>query len=622
MSDSASPVESAPELAADSPVESAPQAPIVASPVRQSLMTRLLTHPLTRLFKHALLSALMLTVAFWLCWPRMTATGEAGGQISKTDLPWVFHTVGSGNRLTIDMQVGWLTPRTWQIIPDDNLRAMFINGQVVSFAGVREGGLTDYTRGFDIDLGPYLQRGPAVIVFQVDNGGGDGGISFRPRMGFWHALVFAAGFLPLLFGLSRCFGLRKLQIFIIALSLLVICSYWMATPWQVRTHDAAGVDGHYGYVAWVAQNLALPSPMQGWTFYHPPVYYTLGAVVWRWAHWLNLPAAEMLQAFSIALWLIFLTATAGTLRRALRGRYVALATATLALAFWPSGIIHAIRLGNDSALFASAGVAGWFAIRWWQGRRRDDLVYMALTCAIALLCKSNAIALCAALGALVLSTALRRNRRKRRSAMLDTTLFGGLVLSGLFASFVVRVYYYLQGAIPNWLISNTGSLHSGLLVPVNLKSFLPLDVPTFLTMPWMAPFDDASGRANFWNYLLRSSLSGEFAFPDALQGAVAYAWGALLLGLFLSFFLVSSWRAAGCSARALYRVRPFVLLGITWLASLVALRIMTPYACSNDFRYVLPVLLPALLFWSQAGRLQRIALLLISLGSAVFFLGL
>ncbi|MFT3735568.1 MAG: hypothetical protein QM776_11165 [Rhodocyclaceae bacterium] len=206
--------------------------------------------------------------------------------------------------------------------------------------------------------------------------------------------------------------------------------------------------------------------------------------------------------------------------------------------------------------------------------------------------------------------------------MLNTALFGGLVLSGLFASFAVRVYYYLQGAIPNWLISNTGGLHSNLLVPADLKAFLPLDVPTFLTAPWMGAFDDVTGRGNFWNYLLRSSLTGEFGFPDTLQRIIAYAWGPLLLGLFLSFFFVSSWRRAGCSARAVYRARPFLLLGFTWLASLIALRIITPYSCSNDFRYVLPALMPALLFWSQAGRLQRIALLLISLGSAVFFLGL
>ncbi|MFT3735567.1 MAG: hypothetical protein QM776_11160 [Rhodocyclaceae bacterium] len=368
MSDSAPPIEAVAELAAEPVIEPAPQAPVAEAPARQPLLTTVLTHPLTRLFKHALLSALMLTVAFWLCWPRMTATGEAGGQISKVDLPWVFHAVGAGNRLTVDMQVGWLTPRTWHVTPDDNLRAMFVNGQVVSFAGIREGGLQDYSNGFDIDLSPYLQRGPTVIVFQLDNGGGDGGLAFRPRMGFWHALMFAAGFLPLLFGLSRCFGLRKLQIFIISLSLLIICSYWMATPWQLRTHDATGVDGHYGYVMWVAQKLALPAPTDGWTFYHPPVYYVMGAAVWRYAQLLSFPAAEMLQALSIALWLVFLTATAGTMRRALRGRYIALAIATLALAFWPSGIIHAIRIGNDAALFASAGLASWFAIRWWQGR--------------------------------------------------------------------------------------------------------------------------------------------------------------------------------------------------------------------------------------------------------------
>jgi hypothetical protein len=263
-------------------------------------------------------------------------------------------------------------------------------------------------------------------------------------------------------------------------------------------------------------------------------------------------------------------------------------------------------------------------VRWWQARRRSDLWAFAAMTALALLCKSNATVLLGAGGLLVLSTTLAalRKRRKLRRALVDLCIFSGVAGLGLALSFAVRIYYYMHGAIANWLIANIGGLNSGLAVPVDVKSFLPLDIPTFLTVPWIDVGNDASGRANFWNYLLRSSLSGEFPFPGTLHRVLALMWGVVLLAMcFLALRRLTCtstrhWRVA------LYRQRPWLLLTLLWIASVAALRIQVPYSCSNDFRYVLPVIVPAALYVASSGRLGKALLLVMALLSTAFFVTL
>ncbi|HSQ42350.1 MAG TPA: hypothetical protein VLM37_08740, partial [Fibrobacteraceae bacterium] len=172
------------------------------------------------------------------------------------------------------------------------------------------------------------------------------------------------GFFPLLGALAFLFRLRWFQVALIALSLIPIASYWSVTPYSVRSHDVSGAGGHIGYVAYIAEHWTLPKPNEGWTYYHPPLYYIGGALCWKVANLVGAAPSTMLQAFSLALWLIFLTASASALRYSLRGQAGLLALATLLLAFWPSGPIHSIRVGNDIMLYANVGVAVWFLTRW------------------------------------------------------------------------------------------------------------------------------------------------------------------------------------------------------------------------------------------------------------------
>lgn len=568
----------------------------------------------------ALASLLAISLVLWLTYPRMTAVQHlAGGYAGPVSMPWAFAEISKGNRLDVDMPANWFTPRRWRITPDDRLTALSVNGQAVPLDGVRPGGLSDWQHGFDIDLSPWLHSGGNQLEFTVDNYAWYGALTLSPVPG-WRSLLLAAALLPWLLALARIFRLRRGQTVLLGIGLLVLCCYWAATPWTLRNYDVKryGETGHLGYVEYVAAHLALPSPAQGWEYSQPPLYYMGGALLWRWAQWLGLPEAEALQALALALWLVFLVASAATLRMALRRSPWALGVATVALALWPSGIIHGLRIGNDPPLYAAAAVTTWFMIRWWRSGRRRHLLGMACCVVLALLCKSNAAVLLAAAAALIALRLLRRWRGAQ--AWIDAGAAAVVMAAGALLSIGRNLYYWWHGQIASWLIGNIGSLDANLHVPNQFRYFLPLDIPVFLSSPWVDSRDDATGRSNFWNFLLRSALSGEFSFAGTLHRFIAIVWGLVLLWLLALLLMRAS--ALRWSRAAAWRDAPWIVLSLLWLASVLYVRYRYPFSSESDFRLVLPLLLPFIIACTRNGRLAQGLLLTLATSSALFFVTL
>lgn len=570
-----------------------------------------------RFFTLSILAVFTALFALWLSSPRISALArQDGGAFHSVSLPWQFDGRSDEARLLLTLTAPpfGLAGR-WQIVPDEELLSVRVNGQPVSIDHIPLQARRDWSRGFALDLG--LQAGRNEIEFTIRNEGGPGGLQlhFYPAASVLLLLWLAGAFA--LFALHSLLPLSWSQRAILLLALIPLLAYWSGTPWTVRSHDVAGAGGHFGYVQWIADHLSLPRPDAGWTFYHPPLYYIAAALVVRVADGVGVDRAMLLQLFSMALWLVFLVATAAALRRILRGRQSGLAVATLALALWPAGVIHSIRIGNDAAAYAFCGLLGYCLILWWKTRNRQALIGMGIFTLLALLSKTSVLAIVAVAGLLVFWRALRAVRRTGLLAGWPVLWMVICTLAGLVLSMARNIYYYSRGELSGWLVGNEAGLSDALHVPVSLKAFLPLDIPTFLTTPWASAWDDASGRANFWNYLLRSALTGEFSLGGSGAAALAYLMGAALLAL----CIVMALRLTHVRQRltGLYRRGPLILLLLFWIASLIALRIKAPYSCSNDFRYIVPVLLPFLYFAVRAGGLARGLLIVISLASFGLF---
>jgi hypothetical protein len=562
---------------------------------------------------------LSMSLALKVVYPRLTATTQPRyGPGAPVELPWRFDGVRYGSRLQVHVRGNAFTPRRWRIIPDDRLTSLTVNGLTVPLDDVPTESLTDWYDGFEIDLSGRL-HGDDELTFTLDNTGGPGGLTLRPVVG-WRSALLALGMLPWLLALTQIVRLRRLLVGVLCGALVVICAYWGATPWNVRSYDVKfrGETGHLDYVAYVAEKGGLPQPNEGWQYYQPPLYYEGGALAWRWASALSVSPHETLRAYSVFLWLVFLSASAAAIDGAARRAAWVKALAVAGVALWPSGIMAAPRIGNDAAIYAAAGIATWWMVRWWRSGRRLHLAWMSLAIALAFLCKSNAAVLFAAALALVGLRMLRRSRWRRAGAWVDASVLTVIGGAGAALSLGRNVYYWWHGKLSSWLVSNISGLDANLRGPRDVRSFIPLDLPVFLTSPWVDSRDDATGRTNFWNYLLRSALSGEFTFEGDARRAVSLLWGVLLLGLVLLVALGAYRRRP--SIRALWRDAPWIVLGLLWLLSILYSRLAYPFPCTGDFRYIFPFLVPLVLACIRRGPTCWALLSLVALSSAAFFL--
>src|SRR5690606_17293072 len=96
------------------------------------------------------------------------------------------------------------------------------------------------------------------------------------------------------------------------------------------------------------------------------------------------------------------------------------------------------------------------------------------------------------------------------------------------------------------------------------------------------------GRTNFWFYLFKTSMFGEFDFEKPiLRKSASFLSGIFLLLVLLIIVGVYS------AKKDFFSYIPFLISLFLFAISMIAFRIDYPYSSSNDFRYIYPVIIPA-----------------------------
>jgi hypothetical protein len=151
---------------------------------------------------------------------------------------------------------------------------------------------------------------------------------------------------------------------------------------------------------------------------------------------------------------------------------------------------------------------------------------------------------------------------------------------------LVAVAFVVQKILGGELVGNAGSLNSAMRVPNEAFNYLFFDLRNFLENPYTHGWDSSMGRDYFWNFALKSSLFGEWGMLQTSAGRLlATIISVLLLGIIV-YAIRGFWKT-----RLGFVHWILLLQGVAFIAALMALRIKYPFACSSDFRYILPVLL-------------------------------
>jgi hypothetical protein len=124
------------------------------------------------------------------------------GSRQELTLPVRFNGVRLDLHYDIHLYAHTGSVTNWNIVPDDDLRSLSINGKAMSLAAYPPEKLHDWENGIHVDFGDAIRAGDNVLEVGLSNHSGPGGLDLRPVLSAWHWALLGASALPLLLGLG------------------------------------------------------------------------------------------------------------------------------------------------------------------------------------------------------------------------------------------------------------------------------------------------------------------------------------------------------------------------------------------------------------------------------------
>ena len=509
------------------------------------------------------------------------------GVETPTSLP-VSKSMKAGEPFAVDMDVtaGLAGDFFLDIHPDDCVTDLVVNGIVFPFT--RYPGYCSWNRGFILDKAEIVKNlGAEAPVYHIQislqNTGGPGGITAVVKGGGFILGLFSVLFFTMLglfvFSVGARFKLDRKLLLVFFIGLLLRVGYGQETFYDQRGHD---VGGHVHYMRIVAKENRIPSANECWTCYHPPVYYVLSAGVWKMSNLVECTPQNAVKWFDFLISLVALGFGLACLKNILGG--APLFAAGLLWSVWPSFILASPRLGNDILFYAMHAVVLWGCLKYVRTSSGKYFIIAVLAAFTAYWTKSTALVTFGILGVTALVQLLSRSPWKWSKVEK--------VAAGLFVATSIAVACV---ALNQDVVGNASGNDNTVLIRNDPGNFLFFDLRTFLTQPYTDPWHDELGRQYFWNYLAKTSLFGEFKLLETPKGLwLASIISACFVAL-LGFGLRGLWKTRWDKVQILIGAQ-----ALLFFAAMIALRLKYPFSCSNDFRYIVPVLLSCLV-WAVNG---------------------
>lgn len=416
------------------------------------------------------------------------------------------------------------------------------------------------------------------------------------------ALLISCIWLPLNLLIYKKFLYGKAASLLFLFSISISLAYLIVIPHNVYSYD---YEGHLSYIRYIMERGHVPVSSGGWSFYHPSLYYlsitALLKITNAGGYFTAEELPKIIQACSLLFFMVYAFFSLKTIDKVFRN-LPALAdkkndrifkTAYLlsiaVFLCWPSNAIVSIRAGNDILFDLFYAMSFYFIVCWWFSKKTGAFAAALIFAALDVWSKTNGLMLLGLIGFLLLIRYFLDKEKTRDRKKY----FSKLCLLGIFSLFIG--YYAFQEkferlkADPDMpmIVGNANGLGPGFLVENKPANYFFLNPVKFINIPFTSSLDPTKGRENFWFYLTKSSLFGEFS-PEGEH--------TVLFAKILSFFFLLIWTIESLGFCFAFRQKNAyipVLANLCLLVmAMIVFRIYYPYSCSNDFRYIYPAVLP------------------------------
>lgn len=559
-----------------------------------------------------------------------------------------------------------------QIIPDDCLNRVILNGKDISNMVLNNLNTCDTRNGIYFDLSTFSKKRTNILELRVNNTGGLYGIQVRDTTNypkfiilgtlllsiclvhwkqcfkfFWMNLtiwcclnkkatyltailifIFFILFLlatkfreshiytqlgaiiffiiptPILFNsIIKSLEFGKTIFTLLSISFTIWLMYCLIIPYDLYSYDHYG---HLEYIKYIASYQQIPVDSGGWSFYHPSFYYRVSAFLWNFLDFNQTFSEEyhikIMQAFSLYIFIFYIyfglriidsffkVTTEFNTDQNRYTKLIWICSISLFL-FWPSNSIHAIRIGNDNFFYLFFAITFFFILKWWYSDKIYYFIMALIFCALNIWAKSNGILSLVIIGILLIIKYIyeKRNSKKTHNNLSASFLaFTFTVIVTVYFSFSERIKEHIKDSKAPIVVGNANQLGDNLIVGSDFCNFALFKPLEFVEIPFTNSFDDSKGRKNFWFYLLKTSLFGEFNFEAPLLMKIGSGISAICLLLMLNI-LIGIYSARNKT----YIYIPMILAFVIFSFSMILFRIDYPYASSNDFRYIFPTIIIA-----------------------------
>ena len=395
---------------------------------------------------------------------------------------------------------------------------------------------------------------------------------------------------------------------VFVITVLLRIYYVIMTKYTFLQHDSWGFDataGHVAYIFQLADNGLRPldvDPTSLWSFYNPPLSYYLGAA-WvcagRAFGLADAEAAESLQWLSLAYSVGATYVGYLVLRQArLEGRRLALGFCAWALV--PFFVPLSGSIGPDGLLTLLSLATLLLLMRWYEDPTLARALRAGVCLGLALMTKTTAaLLLLPALASLILRlVSARGSYRIDIHGTIDqvvAALVPAAVLGGWW-----HVYAHLRFGMPFGYFQKVD--------PTDAMNRSGFGLAQRLLPWWSGGFDPFLHLASDYSIpliALKSATFDEFVPDNPLLGFVGMLL--LLIGALLTIavFVGISRAAINLRSKTFGVKAGTIFMGVVLLSyvlGLVYFSLSEPFSCSSNFRYIVPVALPAAYFVAQLDR--------------------
>ncbi len=411
-------------------------------------------------------------------------------------------------------------------------------------------------------------------------------------------LTYAVGYI------AGWFHKKDLVTFIMICGVLLRIGYMLYTGYSVRSHDVVGENGHEEYIMRLYEHFQLPDSYER-QYYHPPLLHFLSAGVMKlfslftdnWEFLINttkiVPTIASCACIPVCC----------RICRACGMSRVGVGVATAIISFHPTFFILSANINNDMLMVLLLFCAFLYTLKWYVSGCMKDIVILAIFIGLAMMAKLSGGMIAAVTGCVFLLVLIRTAKSREKGAVKRLFLQFGVFAA---IAFPLGLWYSVRNFIkfgqPFGFVHNIGLSHPIYTGDISFgERFFAFSLTDCLAEPLCHPFRPDH---RVWEFMLKSSLFGEYTFAGpACLAATLVLIGFLLVLVSLAAMAYVLIRSAKNKTYPLLQA-PVGALGkwmlfLLWgsqLFSFISFNIGFPFACTMDFRYIVPTLLTGAAF--------------------------